>query len=102
MTIDEAIIQEIALAENQEDTASAYHNAYYKFGGNLYMREETKCRECVEEHRQLAEWLKELKAFRQAYDDIRHLTISWEEGIGIEKCIEIIEKCLGENDEAVL
>ena len=25
----------------------------------------TKCKECAEEHRQLAEWLKELKAYRE-------------------------------------
>ena len=31
----------------------------------------TKCKECAEEHRQLAEWLKELKEKRQAIKDTR-------------------------------
>ena len=30
-----------------------------------------KCKECAEEHRQLAEWLKELKEKRQMIKDIR-------------------------------
>ena len=41
MTIDEAIIHSLEVAENNE------------------------CAECREEHRQLAEWLKELKRYRE-------------------------------------
>lgn len=54
--------------------------------------EEIAFTEQANDHRQLAKRLKELKAYRQAYEDIRNLTISWEEGMGIEKCISIIEK----------
>jgi len=56
MTIDEAIIHcEEIVKENQQraDTLS-------------YDQPLLDCVKCSTEHRQLAEWLKELKAFRQA------------------------------------
>lgn len=51
---------------------------------------------CAEEHRQLAEWLKELKAYREAREEIGRLPIVWEEGAGIQKCIDILDEHLKE------
>lgn len=51
-----------------------------------------KCIECAKEHRQLAEWLKELEAYREADKEMRGFTQAWEEGAGIYRCIETINK----------
>lgn len=83
MEINEAIKRYEVMAEYEEKMAYVCEND--KERHYLYELQ-------AENHRQLAKRLKELKAYRQAYEDIRHLTISWEEGIGINKCIEIIEK----------
>lgn len=67
MTIDEAIkhCEEVAyeqdkLATRYED-ASGYSRSHIE---SLKTNESIKCRECAKEHRQLAEWLKELKAYK--------------------------------------
>lgn len=67
------------------------------------------CFECAEEHRQLAEWLKELKAYRDAraeinqelYDDARGEQNDYEHGrkCGIFLCESIISVKLGEVKE---
>ena len=57
MTLDEAIKNAEEVAENIEK------NGIFKHPDNL--------RDCAEEHRQLAEWLKELKQTRQAIEDIK-------------------------------
>lgn len=59
MTLDEAIIHAEYVAESNEDMANAYHT-----DEGVYLREESKCRKCAEEHRQLAEWLTEFKERR--------------------------------------
>ena len=51
MTLDEAIIHAEKEAEEQE-----------KMGKRNY---DDDCLECASEHRQLAEWLRELKAYRE-------------------------------------
>jgi hypothetical protein len=38
--------------------------------------------------------LQELMAYREAYEKIMQLPLAWEEGAGIEKCIDIIEEHL--------
>lgn len=67
------------------------------------------CGECAEEHHQLAEWLKELKAYRDARaeiveafnDDARGDQNDYERGrkIGIFLCESIISVKLGEVQE---
>ena len=65
MTIDEAIqhCEEVA-AENEE---------IYKADCRIYSKEVVEkylsppCKKCAEEHRQLAEWLKELKAYKETW-----------------------------------
>ena len=48
---------------------------------------------------QVTKWLKELQAYRKADEEIRELPQVWEEGAGIKKCIDIIDKHLREGDE---
>ena len=55
MTIDEAIKHCEEVAEENEKNAKSINNIYKKL-----------CLECASEHRQLAEWLKELKAYKDA------------------------------------
>ena len=57
MTLDEAIKHCEEVAEEQE---------------------EKECLECAAEHRQLAEWLKELKAYRKAEKKILENMRAWE------------------------
>lgn len=66
MTIDEAIKHCLEVAEEQEKEAE-YHREWHE---NYY---EKDCRECATEHRQLAEWLtelKQLKAIIAGYGDV--------------------------------
>ena len=62
MTIDEAIIHaEEVMVDNLEKTKNR----------NSADPVAIQCFECADEHRQLAEWLKELKQKRQAIEDIK-------------------------------
>lgn len=58
MTIDEAISHALEVAEQQEFLSTQNHG-YCDEKRNVEAREQ--CAECAAEHRQLAEWLKELK-----------------------------------------
>ena len=69
MTLEEAIVHYEDEARQYEDDAIVYSNSK-NFATNLYQiglaeNEEKRCRKCAEEYRQLAEWLKELKAYRE-------------------------------------
>lgn len=57
MTLDEAIkyAEKVAKAKEREAKINRNH------GGWAYDNEATKCSACAEEHRQLAEWLKDYK-----------------------------------------
>ena len=76
MTLDEAIKHAKEVAKQNEDDAVVYSNCknhkknLYEIG--LAENAEKKCRKCSKEHRQLAEWLKELKRQREAWQAIRH------------------------------
>ena len=56
MTLDEAIAHCGKVAETQEWMAGTYDDG--SMGAKL-------CKECAAEHRQLAEWLRELKSLRE-------------------------------------
>lgn len=56
MTLDDAITHAEEVAQDKENLANTLWDS----------REKRYCNECAEEHRQLAEWLKELKAYREA------------------------------------
>lgn len=61
MTLEEAIKHCLEVAEEQEKDAE-YHREWHE---NYY---EKDCRECAAYHRQLAEWLTELKEARAELD----------------------------------
>ena len=65
MTIDEAISHALEVAEQNETSAITYKNCK-EIKTNMYEKltaekAENDCRECAADHRQLAEWLTELK-----------------------------------------
>ena len=69
MTLDEAIKHAEEVAKQNEEDAVIYSNCknhkknLYEIG--IAENAEKKCCKCAEEHRQLAEWLKELKRLRE-------------------------------------
>lgn len=70
MSIDEAIKHCEEVAENKQRQVD--EEAWEK--GSLT---EKKCLECASEHRQLAEWLRELKAYREAEKEIEQELVNW-------------------------
>ena len=62
MTIDEAIKHAEEVAVWQETEANKFESDGYEG------YEQSQYLECAAEHRQLAEWLKELKAHREAWE----------------------------------
>jgi len=101
MTLDEAIERAEEVAELQEKMAKEWHKNQVEkcklcsFAEMDYTRE-NESKKCAEEHLQLAEWLKELKAYQEAYEEMRKLPIVWEFGEGVSRCLSIIEDCLKE------
>ncbi len=63
MTIDEAIKHTEKIAEKYESDLKVYENL--DEDRSLFKEEENSCKKCVKEHRQVAEWLKELKTLRE-------------------------------------
>lgn len=79
MTIDEAIKHCEEVAEKHERHLKVYEN----IGEDrpLFKEEENECKECAKEHRQLAEWLKELNKYREFADWLVQAVLEddWEE-----------------------
>lgn len=70
MTLDEAIKHAEEIAEEQESRGYCDRSVCVIMDENNHNCDEcevVKCRECAEEHRQLARWLKELKVHREAW-----------------------------------
>lgn len=65
MTIDECINHCEEVAEEKESICNVIENEgeTWTDSGKIYY---DVCKKCASEHRQLAEWLKELKAWREA------------------------------------
>ena len=105
MTIDEAIKHCEEVAEKNEKQAKECHDNQVRkcevisFAEMDYTRE-NECLECAKEHRQLAEWLRELKAYRESRKEITRKMNSgqWSEGVvyGLDKAVRIMEKHLRE------
>lgn len=74
LTLDEAIKHCLEVAEQNETQAEKIGR---QFIGSAMDKRATDCRECAADHRQLAEWLKELKEAKRllkvAVDDIEFL-----------------------------
>lgn len=53
--------------------------AYYTIQGDKEWLDECEkdCIECAKEHRQLAEWLRELQAYRKAEKEIEQELVNW-------------------------
>ena len=92
-SLDEAIKHTEEVAEKNEESI-----AYYTIQGDKEWLDEYEkdCIEYAKECRQIAKWLKELKAYEEAREEIGCLPIVWEEGAGIQKCIDILDKHLKE------
>lgn len=73
MTIEEAIIHAEQVAKREEENAKQYDNAIInqrnEFDAELCRSGAKSCRKCAAEHRQLAFWLKELKAIKECLKD---------------------------------
>ena len=65
MTLDEAIKHAEEVAEKNDRRAESVRNR--PISSADFYHEEESCSKCAAEHRQLAEWLKELKAHREAW-----------------------------------
>ena len=62
LSLDEAIAHCLEVAEEQ-DMKAGFETDYQTY--TMSETERERCRECANEHRQLAEWLKELKQLRE-------------------------------------
>lgn len=101
MTLDEAIKRCEEVVEEQEKKAKEWHENQVRKCELIRFAEidythENECKECASDHRQLAEWLKELKGYREAKAKIESLPLVWEYGQGVEDCLAIIDKHLQE------
>ena len=72
MKLDEAIRHAEEVAEKNEKTAKIIENNFAQLRREQ-RQEVNSCRECASEHRQLAEWLRELKKWRALRDSINML-----------------------------
>ena len=74
MTLEEAIKHCEEVAESKE---TQIKEGAWEKGSNT----EKRCYECAKEHRQLTEWLRELKTYREFADWLAHAVLEedWEE-----------------------
>ena len=102
MNIDEAIIHAEEVAEEQEQLFHRCLPEYNCDGLNYcFALENGKnrgCLKCAAEHRQLAAWLKELKAYREAFEKAKRTVKAYlmleEFGSEYQDDIEkLIEEC---------
>lgn len=63
MELDEAIAHALGIAEENENEARFYVHPQYPGVKETI----DKCLQCAAEHRQLAEWLRELKDYRERF-----------------------------------
>lgn len=96
LTLDEAIKHCLEVAENNEQFASG------KWIGSEGEANRQECEQCAADHRQLAEWLMELKDLRAGQNDqyvfIRELMDELEEAkrllkLAVEQMAEVGEVC---------
>lgn len=91
--LDEAIKHCEEVAEEQEQKAKVLQGDFYK------IRRES-CKECASEHRQLASWLRKLKAYEEADEEIcrKMNNGQWSEAVayGMGKALVIMRKHMRE------
>ena len=104
MTLDEAI-------EHCEEVAKENRELFEKIGTSSYDEDGDNCLECAKAHEQLAEWLKELKCQRKAWEKVKaEIEVErddcqiyklqyafWDgEDYAYKECLKIIDKHLQE------
>lgn len=110
MTLEEAIKHAEEVAVEQDKLCKRYDDASgYSRSHNEAIRvtDAKKCEKCAEEHRQLAEWLKDYQRLLKAIDDIiaefwcyeSSMIVNGREYIGIADAVEIVEKHIGKELE---
>ena len=89
MTLDEAIKRAEEVAKEEEKAAKEWHEnqvrkcELIRFAEMDYTHE-NECKKCAEEHRQLAEWLKQLKEVKRILDASSYV----ENGITYSYCYD--------------
>lgn len=94
MTIDEAIIHAEEVAEEQDENALCAYAKAEDGTNELYRNEGDRCTECADEHRQLAEWLYQLKQIQDIVQEYHDNYIEWGTGqssVAFHKIVKIIE-----------
>ena len=101
MTIDEAIAhaREVAQKQRKDNDNCKYKSEYGCKGCADYYYK--PCNECAEEHDQLAEWLEELKAYKEKEFDVlkQDGQLLYKQGVidGYDKAIDdFVEKAIEE------
>ena len=84
MTLDEAIKHCLEVAEEQEKEAEYHRECHKKYY-------EKDCRECAADHRQLAEWLTELKELRNSIGAVKLKDM--------KEAVELLQELNAENDQ---
>ena len=77
MTLDEAIKHAEEVAEKKFDNAVSIMD---KMKSDIALKNAEECKQCAQEYRQLAEWLKELKQLREQISDEVYVTFETPEG----------------------
>ena len=91
MTLEEAIKHCEEVAEQKKESIAEYEQNPIH-----YEKEIRYCKECAEEHRQLAEWLRELKKYRVIFKKVGKILA--ENGYTMDDLDNIFKKA---NDEEV-
>lgn len=71
MTIDEAIKHAEEVADKKKREKQKWDKWLESDSDHRAVAEKASCELCAAEHRQLAEWLKELKAHREAWEKVK-------------------------------
>lgn len=97
LTLEEAIKHCEEVAERQETNANSFEN-----GDDFDKSLVENCLECAEEYRQLSEWLKELKTYRNAITEMKKWINSNNRGNAdyfiVDKIEGIIEEVYADED----
>lgn len=94
MTIDEAI-------KHCEEVAEKYDTELNLINCGISNESCDNCLECASEHRQLAEWLKKLKAYEEAKEKIELKAEKCPQDeirYGMRSALYVLDKCLEGSD----
>lgn len=104
MTIDEAIKHEEEIAEEQEGCGYCDRSVCV-ITSSCDECEVVKSRECAKEHYQLSEWLKELKAHREAWSKLKNDVVAYHNNYDYDTAMHFlnimdsrISECRGDSE----